>query len=298
MRRLTADAHDVRLTACGRYASNCPDHDVQSAPAPWVERRRAHGTQHAAQTGIARTKRSVAAGIRMAGRSAESEPEDGRPVLRTILSADSSRVWSAGHDDGRDPNNTRDVERGHHDEPQTSRSRCQRRSERVVAVDVRARRHERRAVMMRATQEIRQVTRRKRRGERQQNLCNQPERTQSSDSSKHHVPVARMHIRSKVRIQKEGHRRRAGGDRTIGAFAQERRALSAIQPGQVKSARQTLLYCRDKSRTFLSPFEASRETAAQGRRGRRRLAAKRDTTLIPTHMSNGPFDRHRFVGPA
>jgi hypothetical protein len=122
------------------------------------------------------------------------ESEDGRLELRTLLSADSSSEGAAEHDDGRDPDKVRHVEGGHHDEPQTSSGRGEGRSERVIAVDVRARRHKGRALVMRTRQEIRQVTRRKRRSERQQNLCNQPERAQLSQTSRRHVPVARGYI--------------------------------------------------------------------------------------------------------
>jgi len=74
--------------------------------------------------------------------------------LRKFLFADSNCECSARLHEGREPSNTRPVERRQHEQSQTSRGRRQWRSECVVAVDVRTRRHERDAMVTRTTQNI------------------------------------------------------------------------------------------------------------------------------------------------
>jgi hypothetical protein len=147
-------------------------------------------------------------------RCRELESEDGRRDRRMLVCADNNCEGSAAGDhDGRGVNDARCVQRGHHDESQAPGGCRKRGREYIVAVDVGARRHKGCALAGRTAEDIRQVTRRKWRGERQQNLGYQPERAQSPEKSNHHVPIAR-----RVRIQKEGHRRAPGPGVTVASL--------------------------------------------------------------------------------
>jgi hypothetical protein len=126
----------------------------------------------------------------------ELEAEDGWLNLRRRLPADGGREWSADGNGGLIPDNVGFGQRGHHDKPQTSWCRRKRRSPRVIAIDMCVRRHERRTVVVRTTQEIREITNGKRCQKRHQDLGNQPQRAKSFKASKH-MPIASTSTYSK-----------------------------------------------------------------------------------------------------